>query len=91
MNSETEVATFGGKMTERKILLSVIFVLSLWFGFLLSSTSIKAEAIIADHLAVSEFESIPDSVIEFIGDLYHIYYVHTSHGSQIVTGVSMIY
>jgi len=78
-------------MTERKILLSVIFVLSLWFGFLLSSTSIKAEAIIADHLAVSEFESIPDSVIEFIGDLYHIYYVHTSHGSQIVTGVSMIY
>jgi len=46
--------------------------------------------IIADHNARSEFTYIPDTVIEQIRNDYTFYYGHTSHGSQIMTGLSML-
>jgi hypothetical protein len=49
------------------------------------------DAIIADHTVVAEFSSIPPATIQAIGDNYNIYYVHTSHGSQIMTGIDMVY
>ncbi len=52
--------------------------------------TLNAEAIFANHLAVGEFDLIPDSVVDNIGNDYHIYYVHTSHGSQIMTGLTML-
>ncbi len=57
---------------------------------LFSSGIVYADAIVADHNSVSDFGFIPDSVIENIGGGYNIYYVHTSHGSQIMTGIYMV-
>lgn len=48
-------------------------------------------AILADHTIVSQFPTIPESVIYQIRNNYRIFYGHTSHGSQIVTGMGMVY
>ncbi len=50
----------------------------------------SAEAIIADHNDVPLFEQIPSSVINQVQDNYRLFYGHTSHGSQIVTGMGML-
>jgi hypothetical protein len=47
--------------------------------------------ITADHLTVARFAGIPASYIQQIKADYHIFYGHTSHGSQIVTGCNMLY
>jgi hypothetical protein len=48
------------------------------------------QTITANHTSVPLFESIPDSVIREIRSTYRMFYGHTSHGSQIVTGMSML-
>ncbi len=48
-------------------------------------------AIIADHLAAEGFESIPAAFVETVKSDYRIWYGHTSHGSQIVTGMELLY
>jgi len=48
-------------------------------------------AIIADHSAVNQFDSIPANIVQSISSDYSLYYVHTSHGSQIMTGLDMVY
>jgi hypothetical protein len=48
-----------------------------------------AEAIIADHTGVAQFESIPESVIRDIRETYNFFYGHTSHGSQIMSGLGL--
>ncbi|UCD29548.1 MAG: hypothetical protein JSV03_03445 [Planctomycetota bacterium] len=48
-------------------------------------------AIIADHHAADNFDSIPASYLTTAKSNYRIYYGHTSHGSQIVTGMDLIY
>ena len=45
-----------------------------------------SEAIIINHLA-SDIELIPASAVEQAGSLLHVAYGHTSHGSQITTGM----
>jgi hypothetical protein len=57
--------------------------------FLLPVAS-NSQAIIADHNSVLQFETIPESVILLIRNNYHIFYGHTSHGSQIITGIEML-
>ena len=47
-------------------------------------------AVTADHACVSRFPAIPPAVVEQIQSQYRIFYGHTSHGSQIVTGMSMV-
>lgn len=49
----------------------------------------KNTAIIADHTIISHYEALSSSTITTIQDM-HIYYVHTSHGSQIMTGLHML-
>jgi FlgD Ig-like domain len=51
---------------------------------------VAAGAIVADHTVVAAFEAIPDSVVSEIKSTCSIFYGHTSHGSQIVTGMDMI-
>ena len=46
-------------------------------------------ALIADHTIIAHYESLSSSTISTIQDL-HIYYLHTSHGSQIMTGLYML-
>jgi hypothetical protein len=57
---------------------------------ILLSCVCSAETIIADHTAVWNFESIPQTVVDQIGSTFSIYYGHRSHGSQIITGLDMI-
>jgi hypothetical protein len=81
---ELEAYMCGGRPAKYNI----IFLLFVIFACL---TSQAIAAIVADHVAAVEFDSIPQSYIEAIDSSYRIYYVHTSHGSQIVTGINMLY
>jgi hypothetical protein len=49
------------------------------------------DAIVADHLAAAAFDDIPAATLPAVQSGYRIWYGHTSHGSQIVTGMSMLY
>ncbi|RKX25751.1 MAG: hypothetical protein DRP45_05210 [Candidatus Zixiibacteriota bacterium] len=53
-------------------------------------TGDSTSAILADHASADEFGSIPESMFEQIRSTYNIFYGHTSHGSQIVTGLNML-
>lgn len=59
-------------------------------GLALSVSGAIGAAIIADHSAVSEFELVPETAIEDVKAEYRLFYGHTSHGSQIVTGMEML-
>jgi hypothetical protein len=69
----------------------LIAIVLLSLGLFLSTTSAKADAIIANHYSAGEFSNIPDSYIQTIEEDFLIFYGHTSHGSQIMTGLSMLY
>jgi len=58
----------------------------LWMG---SFPSIAA-ALIADHTAAVNFKNIPADSFSSVRSTFTIYYGHTSHGSQIITGLSML-
>ena len=65
----------------------MLFILSMASFFLRAS---MAKALIIDHNAVQEFDRIPDSYFTTIRDNYNTFYGHTSHGSQIITGLKML-
>ena len=50
----------------------------------------RPAAIIADHTSTGQFPLIPESVINQIKNNYRIFYGHTSHGSQILSGMEMV-
>lgn len=71
--------------------------LSVWIGIgLIWLMSIPAgnasaqEAILADHTFVTTFDQIPAEIFETIRDDYHFFYGHTSHGSQIMSGLGAL-
>jgi len=47
-------------------------------------------AIIADHAGVAAFDQIPVAQFNDIRANYNFFYGHTSHGSQIMTGLNML-
>jgi len=49
-----------------------------------------ATALIADHTAAANFNNISADSFSSVRSTFNIYYGHTSHGSQIITGVSML-
>lgn len=49
-----------------------------------------SSAIVADHLAAATFNSIPASDINTAKAALHIAYGHTSHGSQLITGMDAL-
>lgn len=46
-------------------------------------------ALVADHAALAAFDAIPDAA-RVAAHAFRIFYGHTSHGSQVVTGMEMI-
>ncbi len=65
--------------------------IALGFAFVLFFlSSVSSAAIIADHHAPALFDQTPLSDFEGLKDSYDIFYGHTSHGSQIITGISML-
>jgi len=59
-------------------------------AYLPGSLPAAGQAVIADHTCISQFNLIPSSVLSTISGDYRFYYVHTSHGSQLVTGMNML-
>jgi hypothetical protein len=51
---------------------------------------VVGDSIIANHIATSDFDVIPANYRNDISDSLLIFYGHTSHGSQIMTGLDMI-
>ncbi len=51
---------------------------------------VAAGTVIAGHQSIASFSSIPTNTLDFIRASYNFYYGHTSHGSQIMTGLSML-
>lgn len=47
-------------------------------------------AVTADHTSVAQLAGVPPAVIRQVRDQFRIFYGHTSHGSQIVTGMQML-
>ena len=56
----------------------------------LDTGCLATEALVADHLAAAAFNDIPDTYIEQAKDLFKMTYGHTSHGSQIVSGMGVL-
>ncbi len=46
--------------------------------------------VVANHISADSFEQIPDSVFQLVQSTYKIFYGHTSHGSQIISGLNML-
>ncbi len=53
-------------------------------------TTPSANSLTADHTSAAAFDEIPDTYIEAAKTNFRIYYGHTSHGSQIITGMEML-
>ena len=51
---------------------------------------VKADSLVANHNVIAEFAFIPDSVVNRMRTDLKIFYGHSSHGSQIVTGMTML-
>ncbi len=68
-------------MKKNLLLLSIIFMLS--------SGNIFSQAIIIDHTC-AELAPIPETAINRAKQNLHIAYGHTSHGSQLITGMSAL-
>lgn len=51
---------------------------------------VPAGGVIADHTAAVAFDDIPAAAIAAAQAAFRIFYGHTSHGSQIVTGLEML-
>ncbi|MEZ5358242.1 MAG: T9SS type A sorting domain-containing protein [Candidatus Zixiibacteriota bacterium] len=70
---------------------SVILKIVVAFAGLLPVFLCSAQAaIIVDHTRISEFDQITSQVIADIQAGFSIFYGHTSHGSQLVTGMDML-
>jgi len=69
----------------------ILLLAILCFAPVLFPATAGAGAVIADHVGVAEFDLIPASVIEDIQDNCRFFYGHTSHGSQIMTGLDLLY
>jgi hypothetical protein len=72
-------------MTKIRLLLVVLALL-----LPTATPSLSAAAIIADHTTVAKFNQIPVSYFSQIRADYSFFYGHTSHGSQIMTGLGML-
>jgi hypothetical protein len=46
--------------------------------------------LVADRRAAAAFDSIPSTSIAAVPAAFHIFYGHTSHGSQLITGLDML-
>lgn len=69
---------------------SILAVLVFFAAFCFNPSNVLPAALIADHNAAADFEDIPPSYIELAKSIYRIGYGHTSHGSQVITGIHML-
>jgi hypothetical protein len=80
------------KTKVNRYILLIIFIVSLVMSNMAISTStaVLTQPIIADHTIVNivRYDQIPESAIIYAKNTLHIAYEHTSHGSQIPSGMA---
>ena len=83
---------FVGRSGEvaRKTILLGIALLSVMLPLSLERAARAAGPITANHQSANDFSNIPTSYFTQVRSTFHIYYGHTSHGSQVITGLSML-
>ncbi len=74
----------------RAVLIALAIVSLSFISFLTSPQPATAAAIVADHTTVAKFAQIPQEYFDQIRANYRFFYGHTSHGSQILTGIGML-
>ena len=72
---------------KKRYLLVGMLLIMIWGGGALSAA---ADGLIVDHQAATRFAQIPADSFASIRASFNIYYGHTSHGSQIVSGLSIL-
>ncbi|MCP4347935.1 MAG: hypothetical protein GY795_20725 [Desulfobacterales bacterium] len=72
------------RVTKKTLILTLIAAL------FIAASPLSAAAITADHNSATDFSNIPAGYFSQVRSNFSIYYGHTSHGSQIVTGMSML-
>ena len=74
----------------RRTVLAIVFssFVSAIFSF---GAAREASALTADHQSANDFSSIPSEYFTQVRSKFYIYYGHTSHGSQLITGLDMLY
>ncbi len=77
------------KLTMR-IIKKTLIVLTMIAALFIAVYPLSAAAITADHNSATDFSNIPTEYFSQVRSEFNIYYGHTSHGSQIVTGMSML-
>jgi hypothetical protein len=50
----------------------------------------RSDDLIANHLASHDFDDIPESYVDLAKTNFHIFYMHTSHGGQVLSGMYML-
>ena len=73
-----------GEIMKQTILVGILLLL------IIIPFSLSAQSIIADHTSVAQFDNIPPEIISNISANFNFIYGHTSHGSQIITGLDML-
>ncbi len=71
-------------MQKSSFLLKIVIFLTCGFHLLIG------QGLIIDHTGVQGFDRIPDTVLNQIFDSFKVTYGHTSHGSQIISGMNYI-
>ncbi len=72
-----------------KKILSTIIAGALFLSLVLLLPD-RAQALVADHNSVAQFDSIPSATIEQVKANFRIFFGHTSHGSQIRYGMDVL-
>lgn len=57
---------------------------------MLAGEAALSQGVIADHNAVWAFDAVPDNWIDSVAKNIRMYYLHQSHGSQIMQGMTII-
>ncbi len=65
-------------------------ILGLGLLAVIFSVAPASAEILADHTVISRFDNLAASTFDAVRDSFRIFYGHTSHGSQIVTGIGML-
>jgi len=72
-------------MMKRRLGFGCLICQIVWVSFLSAG-----EPVIINHESVMNFSSIPRYWIEYTKETLHIAYEHTSHGSQLITGMNRL-
>jgi len=64
-------------------------LISLALALILASQAI-GQGLTADHSSANTFNDIPDQYFDTVRQQFNFFYGHTSHGSQIMTGISIL-